>query len=92
MDQVFYKKLVDILEANYADDKFGSKELSERIGISRSQLHRKLNTLVQKSTSQFIREFRLEKSMVMLQSNLATASEISYRVGFNSPIIFQYLF
>ncbi len=53
MNQVFYEK-------------FGSKELSERIGISRSQLHRKLNTLVQKSTSQFIREFRLEKAMVMI--------------------------
>ena len=92
MDQVFIKKVTDILEANLANEQFGVKELTYEMGISRSKLHRKLNVLTQKSTSQFIREYRLEKAMEMLQNDVATASEIAYRVGFNSPTYFNTCF
>ena len=92
MDQVFIKKVTDILEANLANEQFGVKELIYEMGISRSKLHRKLNVLTQKSTSQFIREYRLEKAMEMLQNDVATASEIAYRVGFNSPTYFNTCF
>ncbi|MDX5584272.1 MAG: helix-turn-helix domain-containing protein [Aureibaculum sp.] len=89
MDQVLLKKLNDVLEDNVANELFGVKELTEELGMSRAQLHRKLHDLTGKSTSQFIREFRLEKAMEMLRNNVATASEISYRVGFNSPTYFN---
>lgn len=92
MDQVFIKKVIDILEVNLTNEQFGVKELTHEMGISRSQLHRKLNALTQKSTSQFIREYRLEKAMEMLQNDVATASEIAYRVGFNSPTYFNTCF
>lgn len=42
-----------------------------------------------KSSSQYIREYRLEKAMEMLQDKVATASEIAYRVGFGSPTYFN---
>ena len=89
MDQVLLRKLNDVLEDNVANELFGVKELTERMGMSRAQLYRKLHALTGKSTSQFIREFRLEKAMEMLQNNVATASEIAYRVGFNSPTYFN---
>ena len=82
-------KVTELIESNLENEQFGVNELSEGLGISRSQLHRKLNSLAGKSTSQFIREYRLEKAMVMLQNNVATASEIAYRVGFNSPTYFN---
>lgn len=89
MDQVLLKKLNDVLEVNLANELFGVKELIEEMGVSRAQLHRKLHSLTGKSTSQFIREFRLEKAMEMLQNNVATASEIAYRVGFKHPTYFN---
>ncbi len=92
MDQVFINKLTDILEANLENEQFGVKDFSQEIGLSQSQLRRKLNALTNKSASQFIREYRLEKAMVMLQNNVATASEISYRVGFASPTYFNTCF
>lgn len=85
----FIRKVTDLIEANLENEQFGVNELSETLGVSRSQLHRKLNTLSGKSTSQFIREHRLEKAMEMLQNNVATASEIAYRVGFSSPTYFN---
>ena len=92
MNQVLIEKLTKILEVNLDKEHFGVKELANEAGLSRSKLHRKLQSLKGKSASRFIREFRLEKAMVMLQNNEATASEISYRVGFSSPTYFNTCF
>lgn len=89
MDKVFIKKLIDIIEINLENENFGVIELAKEAGISRSQLHRKLLDVEGKSTSQFIREYRLEKAMEMLKQNSGTASEIAYRVGFSSPTYFN---
>ncbi len=89
IEESFVQKLNDILEANLENEQFGVEELVEAMGMSRSQLHRKLHAVTGKSTSQFIREFRLEKAMDMLQNNVATASEIAYQVGFHSPTYFN---
>jgi len=91
-DQLFIKKLTNILDENYSDEHFGVKELSKKIGLSRSQLHRKVNTTYNKSTSQIIREYRLKKALKILQDGVATASEIAYEVGFNSPTYFNTTF
>ena len=92
MDQEFINKLTNILEVNLDNENFGVKELAEEMGVSRSQLHRKIHAINGNSTSQFIREFRLQKAMEMLQKNVATASEIAYRVGFSSPTYFSTCF
>lgn len=92
MNQEFLEKLNNLIEHNLENENFGVEELAEAIGKSRSQLHRKLNAINGKSTSQFIREYRLEKAKKMLQNNVATASEIAYKVGFGSPSYFNTCF
>ncbi|MEN8187251.1 MAG: helix-turn-helix domain-containing protein [Bacteroidota bacterium] len=92
MDNIFIEKVNSIIEANLENEHFGVKELAGSIAMSSSQLYRKLTALTGKSTSQFIREYRLKKAMEMLQNNVATASEIAYRVGFNSPTYFNTCF
>ncbi len=92
MDQALIEKLTKILEVNLEREHFGVKEFTKEAGLSRSQLHRKLLSITGKSTSRFIRDYRLEKAMEMLQNNSATASEIAYRVGFNSPTYFNTCF
>lgn len=89
MDQAFLKQLDEVIEAHLEDEQFGVEELTKELGLSRSHLHRKLNGLTGKSTSRYIREYRLDKAMEMLQNNVATASEIAYRVGFGSPTYFN---
>lgn len=91
-DQVLIQKLITIIEINIENEKFGVAELASETGLSRSQLHRRLKDINGKSTSQFIREYRLQKAMEMLKLNQATASEIAYRVGFSSPTYFNTCF
>jgi len=92
MDQVFIKKLTDIVLANLANENFGVEELIIQAGMSRSSIHRKLRSITHQSVSQFIRETRLQRALEMLQSNVGTVSEISYMTGFGSPTYFNKCF
>lgn len=91
-DKVLIKKLNDILETNYFREDFDVTELSEKVGFSHSQLHRKIQAEFRKSTSQYIREFRLKKALKLLQEDVITASEVAYKVGFSSPTYFNKCF
>ncbi len=92
MDQAFIKKLTDLLEINLENEHFGVQQLAEKVGLSRSQLHRKLKAITGKSSSSFIRHYRLRKAKQLLVDNVATVSEIAYRVGFSSPTYFNTCF
>ncbi|MBT8204574.1 MAG: AraC family transcriptional regulator, partial [Eudoraea sp.] len=81
----FIQKLRDILERHLGDENFGVTELAREVGLSRSQLHRRLKAINGKSTSLFIREYRLSRALEMLEGNVATVSEIAYKAGFRSP-------
>ncbi len=92
MDQLFIEKVHEAIENNLANENFGVDELARAIGISRSQLHRKLKYIKCSSASQMIKEYRLKKAFELLQQKVATAAEISYQVGFRSPSYFNTCF
>lgn len=92
MDEVFISNLINIIEVNLENEQFSAKDLAKKIGLSRSQLYRKLKLLKGKSISQFIREHRLKLALKLLQKNVGTASEVAYRVGFASPTYFNFCF
>ena len=85
----FLKKLGEIMESQYTNSDFSVQQLSDEIGMSRSQLHRKLNASTGESPSQFIRVYRLKIAEKMLESRTGSISEIAYNVGFNSVPYFN---
>ena len=91
-DQSFLDSLYKTIEDNLLNEQFGVEELAREIGISRSQLHRQLNALTGQSTSQLIREYRLNKARELLENERATAAEVAYQVGFGSPSYFNTCF
>lgn len=88
----FVAKIDAILGDQLADENFGVSELCEKVGLSRSQLHRKLKKLTGSSTSTYIRKYRLSKAHDLLKNDTGTASEIAYQVGFSSPSYFHTAF
>lgn len=92
MNKDFIQKLTEIIEANLANEKFGIEDLAKEMGMSHSNLHRKLHSALNQNISQFIREIRLKKAKELLLSEELTVSEISYRVGFGSPTYFNKCF
>jgi DNA-binding response OmpR family regulator len=91
-DELFLKRLMKVVEENYRDENFSVEQLSEEVGMSRSQLHRKLQALTNESASQFIRSFRLQRAMQLLRKNHASISEIAFAVGFSSHPYFNRCF
>ncbi len=84
----FIRRITEIIEENISNERFGVSELAGKMGMSRSNLLRKINKLTKLSVSQFIRQVRLEKGMEMLRQTSFTVSEVSYKVGFGSPSYF----
>ena len=91
-DQSFLDSLYKTIEDNLLNEQFGVEELAREIGISRTQLHRRLQHLTGQSTSQLIREYRLKKAKELLENESATVAEVAYQVGFGSPSYFNTCF
>ncbi len=91
-DQRFIDMLSRAVESNLEIRQFGVEDLAREIGMSRSLIYRKLQSISGRSVSQFIRDIRLGKAMELLEQNSGTVSEIAYRVGFGSPAYFNTCF
>jgi TolB-like protein/AraC-like DNA-binding protein/Tfp pilus assembly protein PilF len=92
IDQVFIRKLTDIVLANLGNANFGVKGLVHESGISLYRLNRRLHSINSKTTRQFIQEIRLQKALEMLQNEECNVSEIAYKAGFSSPSYFNSCF
>ncbi|MDE5416850.1 helix-turn-helix domain-containing protein [Labilibaculum sp. DW002] len=84
----FLLKITTIIQENISNEKFGVSELADEVGMSRSNLLRKIKKINNLSVSQFIREVRLKYAMELLQDTDLSVSEISYKVGFSSVSYF----
>ena len=84
----FLSKLKSIVEENLSNESFGVSELADAIGMSRSNLLRKVKKQCNLSVSQFIRNVRLENAKKLLKEGEFNVSEISYQVGFSSTSYF----
>ncbi|MCC6459059.1 MAG: response regulator [Saprospiraceae bacterium] len=91
-DDRFLQRLTDILEERLADEQLNVEDLAHRIGLSRSQLHRKLTALTDQAPVEFIRMFRLKRAKDMLEARTGNVSEVCYDVGFSSPAYFAKAF
>jgi TolB-like protein/AraC-like DNA-binding protein len=84
----FLAKITDIIMDNIANEQFGVSDLADRVGMSRSNLLRKVKQLANISVSQFIRQIRLKEALRLLKHTSLTISEISFKVGFGSTSYF----
>ncbi|MBK6622269.1 MAG: response regulator [Saprospirales bacterium] len=92
MDSTFLHRVREAIEANLEDEGFSVVELGQQIGMSRSQLHRKLSALTGFSPNEVIRNMRLERAKQLLEKKAGNAAEIAYRCGFSSPTYFTKCF
>ncbi|MCH6235743.1 hybrid sensor histidine kinase/response regulator transcription factor [Cognataquiflexum rubidum] len=84
-EDAFLKKLRSLVEANLESEEFGIGELCKELAVSRTQLHRKLKALTNKSTSQVIRAIRMQEAKKLLLNSSLNISEIGYAVGYGNP-------
>jgi transcriptional regulator GlxA family with amidase domain len=86
------ERLTIITEYNLTSEQFGVSELAKNLGISRSNLHRKVKKEAKCSVSRFICRVRLQKAIEMLRTTSLPVSEVAFDCGFHSVAYFSKCF
>ncbi len=92
IDETFLMRVGKVVEQHLDDEHFSVEQLGHEVGMSRSQVHRKLVALTDQSATEFIRSFRLHRAKEMISQKTGSISEICYAVGFGSPSYFSKCF
>ncbi|HRX11078.1 MAG TPA: helix-turn-helix domain-containing protein [Draconibacterium sp.] len=92
IDEDFMQQIIDLLENNLDNSAFDIDSFSKNIGVSPSQLYRKIKSITGLSPNEFIRTYRLKKAAVLIRESNLNISEIAYRVGFNDALYFSKCF
>lgn len=87
--QKFLDDLKAVIEKNIDNELFSVEDLGKAIGMSRSQIHRKLKALTDQSATSFIRNYRLHRAADLLKQDAGNITEIAFQVGFNSQTYFS---
>ena len=92
LEDAFLKKIRTLVEKDLSDAEFGMPQLVRGLGMSRSQVYKKVKALTGHSPSVYINSIRLYQGKKLLQTTDLNVSEIAYDVGFSSPAYFSKLF
>ena len=91
-DEKFMKRLLDVFENHVAESDFSTEDFAREVGMSRSNLHRKLQALTNQPTHEFLRTLRLKRAAQLLIKSSASVTEVAYAVGFNHLSHFTKIF
>ena len=88
----FFQKVINILKSELDNPNLSVAELSKEMHLSTTQMYRKLKALTGLPPNKFIRKFRLQNSLELLQNSSMNVAEVAYQVGFSDPNYFSRAF
>ncbi|MEY4134862.1 MAG: hypothetical protein RL386_1212 [Bacteroidota bacterium] len=81
----FMEKVRVAITANLANEKFGVVSLAKGLGLSRTQLFRKVKAQTGRSVAAFIQEVRVGQVKYLLGATSLTIAEIAWQTGYSEP-------
>ena len=90
-DHYFLSELDEVLNRNYTDRAFDLRRMATEMGVSERQLQRKLKALIGHTPSEYLRAYRLQKSLEQLREG-DSIGEVAKAVGFSSQSYFASCF
>ncbi|HEV2478133.1 MAG TPA: nickel-binding protein [Puia sp.] len=91
-DQRFLVGLMDFTESAWKNAGFKVDDFEKALGCSKSQFYRKMISLTGKSPNFFLKEYRLNEALGLLNKHARNVSEVAFETGFNSPSYFSKCF
>jgi signal transduction histidine kinase/ligand-binding sensor domain-containing protein/DNA-binding NarL/FixJ family response regulator len=88
LDEAFLEKATQIVLENIADPDFSATELRNIMGMSRTNLYNKIQSITGQNPSNFVRTIRLKYASELLLQNADSVKDVCYKCGFNSPAYF----
>ena len=87
-DQIFLRKIVEIIDANMADPNLTAPVIAKKMGISTRVLYRKIENLTDKSLRTILIESRMRHAAKLITSTNLNIDEIMLRTGHQNPSTF----
>ena len=91
-DAVLMERIMKTINKNLFDSDFNVEMLTQEVGISRAQLHRKMKEMTGITASEFIRNIRLEQAARLLKEQKLNITQVAYTVGFSNLAHFSTVF
>lgn len=92
LEDTFLIRIRSVVEAHLSVTDFDMPQLERALGMSRSQVFRKVKALTGASPSLLIRSIRLHKAKELLRDPELSIAEVAYEVGFSTPAYFSTTF
>jgi len=88
----FVIRLFDYTESVWTNSNISATNYNKNLGLSKSKLYRTIMPIIGQSPNSFIKDFRLNKALELLDKQESNISEIAYKTGFSSPTYFSKCF
>lgn len=85
----FLNKCISVIEAHLQDPLFSARSFSDELGMSHSNLYKRVKSVSGKSVSEFIRYVRLRKAAELMINSDCNVSQASFEAGFNDIKYFR---
>ncbi|WP_158602519.1 two-component regulator propeller domain-containing protein [Proteiniphilum sp. X52] len=93
IDQAFLEKANRIIEENIDNPGFGINEFSRKMSLGRTSLFNKIRGITGQTPNDFIITVKMKKATFLLSNHPElNISDVTYRLGFNSPKYFSTCF
>ena len=92
VDQKFLADLAAIIEGRLDQPSLGVDDIAHSLGVSRTQLYRKVKALLGTGVTEYIQTVRLTKARQLLLQEGSTVADVAYQTGFSSPSYFSTAF
>lgn len=86
------ERVMKYMNEHLAAPDLNVEKLTEDVGISRAQLHRKLKEIAGVSAGEFIRNLRLEQAARLIEEGQINITQVAYSVGFSNQTHFSTVF
>jgi len=89
IEEKFLLKMNDVILQNLENPTFSIDFICDKMAISRMQLHRKINTLLGKSTSEYIREIKMDVAKKYFENGETDIETVMLQIGVSSSFHFN---
>ncbi|CAM4090248.1 Helix-turn-helix domain-containing protein [Pedobacter westerhofensis] len=91
-DERLLKRVLEYVEERIDDSDLHIDEICDKIGLSRTQLYRKMKAMTDLSMAELIKQIRLQRARELLQARKFHINEVCYMVGFTNSDYFRKCF
>jgi len=85
----FLNRCISVIETHLQDPSFSARSFADELGMSHSNLYKRVKSVSGKSVSEFIRYVRLRKAAELMINSDCNVSQASFEAGFNDIKYFR---